>query len=61
MHEANQREREVRSYPENSIVGDCKDTKESTVPKKKEKRDLGPVLTCCNPLPKTINQDEHPA
>ena len=24
---------------------------------KKEKRDLGPVVTCCNPL----NQDEHPA
>ena len=23
--------------------------------KKKEKRDLGPVVTCCNPLPRTIN------
>ena len=22
---------------------------------KKEKRDLGPVVTCCNPLPRTIN------
>ena len=29
--------------------------------KKKEKRDLGPVVTCCNPLPRTINQAEHPA
>ena len=29
--------------------------------KKKEKRDLGAVVTCCNPLPRTINQAEHPA
>ena len=27
--------------------------------KKKEKRDLGHVVTCCNPLPRTINQAEH--
>ena len=32
VHEANRREREVGSYPENSIVGDSKDSKESTVP-----------------------------
>ena len=24
--------------------------------KRKEKRDLGPVVTCCNPLLRTINQ-----
>ena len=53
VHEANRREREVGSYPENSIVGDSKDTKESN--------DLAPVLTCCNPLPRTINQAKHPA
>ena len=29
--------------------------------KKKEKRDLVTAVTCCNPLPKTINQAEHPA
>ena len=29
--------------------------------KKKGKRDLGPVVTCCNPLPRTINQAEYPA
>ena len=27
----------------------------------KEKRDLGPVMTSCNPLPRTINEAEHPA
>ena len=32
----NWHEREVGSYPENSIVGDSKDTKESTVPVFKE-------------------------
>ena len=29
--------------------------------KKKEKRDLGPMETCCYPLPRTINQAEHPS
>ena len=28
VHEANRREHEVGSYPENSLVGDSKDTKE---------------------------------
>ena len=28
--------------------------------KKKEKRDLGSVVTCCNPPPRTINKAEHP-
>ena len=28
--------------------------------KKKEKRDLGHVATCCNPLLRTINLAEHP-
>ena len=27
----------------------------------KEKRDLGPVVTSCNPLPRTINEAEHSA
>ena len=27
--------------------------------KKKEKRDPGPMETCCNPFPRTINQAEH--
>ena len=36
---ANRREREVGSYPENSIVGDSKDTKESTVPVRGRKRE----------------------
>ena len=34
----NRREREVGSYPENSIVGDSKDTRESTVPVRRRKR-----------------------
>ena len=29
--------------------------------RKKEKRDMGPVVTRRNPLPRTINQAEHPA
>ena len=29
--------------------------------RKKEKRELGPVVTCCNLLPRPINQAEHPA
>ena len=32
VREANRCEREVGSYPEDSIVGDSKNTKESTVP-----------------------------
>ena len=32
VHEANRRESEVGSYPDKSIVGDSKDTKESIVP-----------------------------
>ena len=48
------------SYPKNSIVGDSKDTKKSTVPVSR-KRDVGPVVTCCNPLPRAINQAEHRA
>ena len=28
--------------------------------KQKEKRVLGPVVTCCNPLQRTINQAKHP-
>ena len=36
---ANRCEREVGSYPENSIVGDSKDTKESTVPVRRRKRE----------------------
>ena len=39
VHEANRREREVGSYPENSIVGDSKDTKKSTVPVRRRKRE----------------------
>ena len=39
VHEANRSEREVGSYPENSIVGDSKDTKESTVPVRGRKRE----------------------
>ena len=35
----NRREREVGSYPENSIVADSKDTKESTVPVRRRKRE----------------------
>ena len=35
----NRLEREVGSYPENSIVGDCKDTKESTIPVRRRKRE----------------------
>ena len=35
--EANRRQREVGSYPENSIVGDSKDTKESTVPVRRKR------------------------
>ena len=38
VHEANRREREVGSYPENSVVGDSKDTKESTVPVRRRER-----------------------
>ena len=60
---ANWRESEFGSHPENSIGGDSKDTKKSTAPERriKEERDLGPVVTCCNPLPRTINQAEYPA
>ena len=37
----------------------CKDTKESTVPvRRRKRRDLGPVVTCCNPLPRTVNHAE---
>ena len=32
-------EREVGSYPENSIVGDSKDIKESTVPVRRRRRE----------------------
>ena len=39
VHEANRRESEVGSYPENSIVGDSKDTKESTVRVSRRKRE----------------------
>ena len=39
VHEANRREREVGSYPENSFVGDSKDTKESAVPLRRRKRE----------------------
>ena len=44
-----------------SIVGDSKDTKKSTVLVRRKKREtrLGPVVTCCNTLPRTINQAEH--
>ena len=40
VHEENRREREVGSYPENSIVGDSKATKESTVPARRRKREI---------------------
>ena len=36
----NRREREVGSYPENSIVGHSKDTKEKTVPVRRRKREI---------------------
>ena len=36
----NRREREVGSYPENSIVGDSKDNKEKTVPVRRRKREI---------------------
>ena len=39
VHEANRRECEVESYPENSIVGDSKNTKEITVPVRRRKRE----------------------
>ena len=39
VHDANRREREVASYPEESIVGDIKDTKESTEPVRRRKRE----------------------
>ena len=35
----NRCEGEVGSYPENSIVGDSKDTKESTIPVRRRKRE----------------------
>ena len=28
-------------------------------PLAEKERDLGPEVTCCNPLPRTINQAEH--
>ena len=37
----------------NSIAGESKDTKESTVPVKRKKKEIG---TCGDPLPRTINQ-----
>ena len=40
-----------------ALLGTVKDTKESTVPVGR----IGPVVTCCNTLPRTINQGEHPA
>ena len=40
--EANRRQREVGSYPENSIVGDSKDTKESTVPVRRKRETWDP-------------------
>ena len=52
----NRPEREVGSYPENSNVRDSKDTKKSSVLVRRKKRDLGPVVTCCNPLPRNVNQ-----
>ena len=39
VHEENRRERQVGSYPANSIVGDSKDTKESTVLVRRGKRE----------------------
>ena len=39
VHEVNRCEGEVGSYLENSIVGDSKDTKESTVPVRRRKRE----------------------
>ena len=62
----NRHQREVGSYLENSIVGDSEDTiKGKYCPcEKKEKRDLGPMVTCCDlaaPKARTINQAEHPA
>ena len=41
-----------------ALLGTAKIVKKA---KKMEKRDLGPVVTCCNPLLRTINQAEHPA
>ena len=35
----NRRKREVGSYPENSTVGNSKDTKESSVPVRRRKRE----------------------
>ena len=49
------------SHPENSIAGDSKDSKKKYCPcKTKEKRDLRPLETCCNPLQWTINKAEYP-
>ena len=39
VHEANRREREAGSYLENRIIGDSKDTKESTVRVRRRKRE----------------------
>ena len=44
-----------------ALLGTAKILRKYCPCKKKEKRDLGPVVTCCNPLPRTINQAEHPA
>ena len=53
---------EAGSHPENSIAGDSKDTKESTVPVRRRRRETqGPMVTYCNPLPGTINKAEYPA
>ena len=49
VHEANRREREVGSYPENSIVGEGKILSKVLF-----------LVTGCKALPRTINQVEHP-
>ena len=45
MHEANWREREVGSYPQNSIVGDSKDIKKSTVSVRRRKITITITIT----------------
>ena len=43
-----------------ALLGSAKILRKVLSRKKKEKRDLGPVVSCCNPLTRTINQAEHP-
>ena len=43
-----------------ALLGTAKILRKYCPCKKKEKRDLGHVATCCNPLLRTINLAEHP-